>query len=170
MAKLLAPAARKDSEPGHAHGELGRGHDYTVDLILQHAHHHGIGVEIRPRHEGEDLASLLLQPFAEGMQHAHIEGIFEIADDQGDDIGPLGGEAAGNGIRHVVELARGFEDFLLRLLRDVGTAAEGARDGGLRDAGKSRDIEGGDPRPQHRRLLVVIARHYGTPNTARRLP
>ena len=70
----------------------------------------------------------VLQTLAETVQDVDVERVAEIAEDQRNDVGALGGEAAGDRVGNVVELVRRIEHALCASLQLMLVPGLKARD------------------------------------------
>ena len=145
------------TQADHARRQLGRRQDDPVDLIFQDVQDRLVAFGARLDREDQQLTPLILHALAECMQHVDIEGIGEIAQDQRHDVGALGGEAAGDRVGHVVELARRLQHLQPRICRDPGARGEGARHHRLRNSRKRRHVKGCHPRLAARHLMPLSA-------------
>ena len=107
------------ADAGHPRRKLRGCQHHPIHLILQQVQDRLIAVGARIDRKGQDLPPLRLQTATEGMQHVDVERISKIAEDQGDNIGSLGREAAGDRIGHIVELARRREHLVASRLRNA---------------------------------------------------
>lgn len=99
--------------------------------------------------------ALLQQVAVQHLDDLGIEGVEDVGDDDADRPRAAGGEAAGGRVRHVAQPLGGLGDARERLRRDARIAAQGARDGRLREPDLTGDVtacDGHDSVLKHRRV------------------
>ena len=128
------------------------------------------------RQQGRDQRLLVLEPMAavgdhqmqavgaqhvgDRLDHGGVERVADRRHDQADDVGALGGQAAGDAVGQVAELAHRRLDPAAHLLRHAGGLAQRARHGHGRDAGMAGDVA-------HLDLAVAAAPGPARPSPAR---
>ena len=135
-----------DAGGGTAGGQFGRHrdrcHDDAIDLIIHDLADDLIDVHAGLRgEEDQDVVADLLQFGRQAFDHLGVEVVFKVGHHQPDDAAFAGFERAGQHVGPIAKLGCGGAHLLGRLDADRGAGREDPADGGLADAGESRNLQ-----------------------------
>ena len=100
----------------------------------------GLASRILVRIAEEDAVAGLARDVFDATNDLGVEGVGDVGDDDAEGVGLSGFEAAGDGIREVVERGHGIEDALLSLRPHRGRSVDHRGDRGDGDVGQHGDV------------------------------
>lgn len=128
---------------GSGHGGVdARGHDGDAGgAVLDHGAEGFLGAVGFVVGEGEeDVEAEFVGGGIEGFDEAGEEGVFDVGNDEAEEVAVAAGEAAGVSVAVEVEFAHRREHALANFGRDVLGVVDDVGDGGFRDAAAGGDV------------------------------